>query len=407
MAKMAAMICLGLCCLWSACAPPPDAPPDYASLFSQDRVGVWELQLESEAWLSLLTQPQVYVPADLWIDGEAFEQIGLRIMGDALEAKPSLRIRFDAFRPGLTHCGVKRINLRSTASDPSQVREVAAAEILRKVGLPAPRAALAQVWLDGVGPGLYTLVEQVDRKFLVDRFGEKDGSLVKLEPGGALQDQGDSLNVLAYEFKGDETPPDPEGLLQFIQVLGRTPGERLEEVLPQWVDLEGSLRLWAVLAWMSELDSYLGTGDNLYLYRRASGRYVPIPWDLNRAFANYHGASCGLSTDALLDLDPMEPTCGARPLEVEAWRQRYRDELESLMDGPLAPESVEPILDRWHGLAAEAAAQDALSEFSPEEFSRALEEDIPAGDNPRRVPGLKTVVRWRDAWIRARLAGGG
>ncbi|MBW2700034.1 MAG: CotH kinase family protein [Deltaproteobacteria bacterium] len=395
-----------------ACAPPSGTPPDYERVFSDKRIQAWELSLDGDDWLALLTMPDAYVPVDLWVDGEGIQDVGLRFMGDPLDRKPSMRIRFNAFRPELTYHGLKRVNLRSTGNDPSQVREVAASALLRRAGLLAPRASLVEVWLDGEGPGLYSLVEQVDRKFLEDRFGENDGQLIKLETGGMLLDPGEQLDELVYEFKGDDVEPDTEGFLAFLHVLNRTPDEAIEDLLPAWVDVEACLKLWAVLAWAVHLDSYLGTGDNLYLYRDESGVQRPIPWDLNRAFANYHGTSCGMSTDDMLGMDPGEPTCGGprplvdRLLAVPAWRARYEALLLDLIDGPLGLAGVERELVRWHELAQASAFRDALSDYSPEQFMQALEQDTPLGDNPRRVPGLLPFVRARDAWIRQVLSVG-
>ena len=205
--------------------------------------------------------------------------------------------------------------------------------------------------------------------------------------------------------------PDRDGFLAFLHALNRTTDEEVEDLLPAWVDVEACLKLWAALAWSVHLDSYLGTGDNLYLYRDEAGIQRPIPWDLERAFGNYHGSSCGLSTDDMLGMDPGAPTCGGprplvdRLLAVPAWRARYEALLLELIDGPLSLARVEGELVRWHELAETSALRDALTDYSPEQFMQALEQDTPVGDNPRRVPGLLPFVRARDAWIRQMLDG--
>src|SRR5256885_38281 len=69
----------------------------------------------------------------------------------------------------------------------AKVREPLSYAVFRAAGVPAPRTAYAEVTLTVPGKydkeyvGLYTLVEQVDKVFLKDRFKKAGGLLVKPE----------------------------------------------------------------------------------------------------------------------------------------------------------------------------------------------------------------------------------
>jgi hypothetical protein len=413
---------LALAALAPACAPAWDAPADPDGLFAPDRVRSFELLLDDEAWVKLLVQPGAddeYVEAELVLDGHSFAPIGLRALGDPRAAQPAWRLRLDAFDPDLRLAGLKRVNLLPPRGDPSLVRQALGLELLRQAGALAPRAALAEVRVNGNGPGAYSLVEQVDRRFLKERLDEKQGALFQLERGGNLMYLGDAPALYpesVYEQKSEEeTVPREQALpalVDLMRLLALAPDDALGMALPEALALDETLRLLAALAWMAQLDSYLGTGHNLYLYADAQGRVHPIAWDLHQAFGNYHKSSCALGTDEMLALDPLRPTCGgARPLVDRllghpVLRARYQEILAELLAGPLSPARVQAGVARWRERARELAARDRLGEFDAQQFEASFEADWPAGDNPARVPGLLPFAAARDARCRQALAEG-
>jgi hypothetical protein len=407
--------------LWaSACGPAWEPPSDPEGLFDAERVRSFELRVRSAAWLRLLVEPQEYVEAELSLDGTRYGPIGLRALGDPRAAQPAWRLRFDAFDPGLRLAGLKRVNLLPPRGDPSLVRQPLGLELVRQAGALAPRGALAEVRVNGTGPGAYALVEQVDRRFLADRLGDanRDGFLFQLERGGNLVFRGDEPGAYpdtVYELKSEDEPGARATalapLVAFMRVLALTPDAELDLALAWLLEVDATLGLWAALAWLAHMDSYLGTGHNLYLYLDESGRLWPIAWDLNRAFGNYHGPSCPRSTDELLELDPLRPACGgARPLVERLLGHprlgaRYRAQLAELVDGPLRPDAVAAAAARWRARAAGLAVRDRLGAFTPEDFEAAFEADWPPNDNPARVPGLGPFALARDGRCRRALAG--
>jgi len=427
-----------------SCAPPWDVP-DYDSIFQKDRIVEWSIHTSSEDWLKLIVDPESwpcsegdlgpdcasdldcpvtcrcqegtcithYVEAEVWVDGKAFSPVGLRLMGTQRRDKRNMRIRFNKFLVDQRFYGVKRINFRNNAGDPSLIREALALELMRRSGIPAPRYSFVWVSVNGDPGGLYTLVQQVDKKFLESCFDEDFGNLYQIERGGKLVYQGDdpeqydSFDRL-YELETNELIADGSDLINLMRVLAL--GDARRE-LPEVLNVEAWLRLLAVNSWLANMDSYPGTVDNLYLYHDAAGRFRTIPWDLNEAFGNYDGGTCQHTADDLVGLDPDSPTCGEvrplvdRVLDEESYLEIYHQILRDLIDGELHPDAVLAEMEAMRERIREKAYQDVLKEYSNEDFESAFEKDLPEGDNPVRVLGLQPFIRARDAVIRQILSG--
>jgi hypothetical protein len=425
-----------------ACAAPWPEPPDYEAMFVTDRLVEWKITIGDEEWQKLNECPQNpacqeclrdqdcwdadrpadwrceegrcvirYVEADVEVDGVLYPRVGLRYMGNRERAKKTMRIRFNRFRSSRRFHGVKRVNLRNNAGDPTLVREALALDLFRRARVPAARSSFVWVTINGGPGGVYTLVEQVDKKFLEDRFGEDRGNLYQIERGGLQVYEGDDLRNYPYfdayhELKTNEDAPDHSGLIELLRILAQTDDAGLPGELEGVLDVDGALRALAVNSWLANMDSYPGTGGNLYLYQDASGRFRYIPWDLNQAFGNYHGRLCVHFTDDLLELDPDDPTCpGPRPLVerllgVESLRQRYHDHLQELIDSVLHPDAVENRMEALRQLIQDRALQDTLKSFSNEEFEGAFTRDVPEEGNPEYVPGLVPFIQARDRVVR-------
>ncbi|HOX46568.1 MAG TPA: CotH kinase family protein [Myxococcota bacterium] len=275
----------------TACGLPPAGDIDRSAAFATDRLVTWEMAFSQADWDGLYPLTDVYQPVDVVIDGALHERLGVRGTGNTNRAKLGMRVRFNEFHASARFHGLKRVNLRPASGDPSLAREALALGLMREAGVPAPRSSF--VWVDwGLGYGVYTLVEQVDKRFLEERFGEDEGDLYKLERGANLVYRGDEPSAYdwlgTYQLKTNEETADPRALIGLMKALATDDPAARERELAEVLDVEGLLRLVAVMTWLADLDSLLGTADNLFLYRDQRGRFRAIPWDMNRAFGNYH-----------------------------------------------------------------------------------------------------------------------
>ena len=95
--------------------------------------------------------------------------------------KRSWKITLEHAEHGGNHlAGMTRVNLKSMYNDPSQMREALAWRLFRNAGVPAARHTYAKLAFDATYYGLFSVIEQVDKRFLKDHFGDNDrGNLYK------------------------------------------------------------------------------------------------------------------------------------------------------------------------------------------------------------------------------------
>ena len=95
--------------------------------------------------------------------------------------KRSWKITLEHAAGGADHlAGMTRVNLKSMYNDPSQMREALAWRLFRNAGVPAARHTYAKLAFDATYYGLFSVIEQVDKRFLKDHFGDNDrGNLYK------------------------------------------------------------------------------------------------------------------------------------------------------------------------------------------------------------------------------------
>src|SRR5918996_2030321 len=76
--------------------------------------------------------------------------------------------------------GMSKVNLKAMYNDPSQMRESLAWRLFALAGVPASQHTYAKLGLNATYLGLFSVIEQVDKRYLRDRFGDNDeGNLYK------------------------------------------------------------------------------------------------------------------------------------------------------------------------------------------------------------------------------------
>lgn len=286
--------------------------------------------------------------------------------------------------------GMTSINLKSMYNDPSQMREALAWRLFRHAGLPAARHTYAKLAFDATYYGLFSVVEQVDKRFLRDHFGANHrGNLYKAYCGdvgcasleyraGADGDDsgrqyyraGGDSDDRTYRLKTNEDARDAssyDDLAQFIRAVngtrigggeGRFDTDAFRDSVDAIMNAHAFLRWAAVNLLLGSWDNYYATPSNYYLYN--SGRLgaehdfmaVPyftfIPWDYDNCLGiDYFGTNWQY-TD-ILDWPAStrhywrEHATSRIPLVQNLlrnhdYRQYYLDYLEFLLDGQFNPD---------------------------------------------------------------------
>ncbi len=222
------------------------------------------------------------------------------------------------------------LNLKSMWNDVSQMREALAWRIFAEAKVVAPRHTYAKLCINGRYYGLYSMIEQVDKSFLKDRFKDHDdGNLYKaywLDIGPAtLEHRKDSngddsgkqykkasnVDDRTYQLKTNDKDDDPaelqsyDDLATFVRSINRGAGGNFAS--PEYAtemesrfDVKGYLRWAAVNSLLGAWDNYWATPANYYVYNAgrsdaddimASPYFVWIPWDYDNTFGvDFHDA---------------------------------------------------------------------------------------------------------------------
>ena len=301
--------------------------------------------------------------------------------------KRSWKVALEGAAHGGAHlAGMAQVNLKSMYNDPSQMREALAWRLFRGAGVPAARHTYAKLAFDGTYYGLFSLIEQVDKRFLKDHFGDNDrGNLYKAycgdvgcatlqyRPGPGGDDSGRQYfkpgsDDRTYRLKTNEDDPaadtydDLAMLIKTINGTGLPGGDGRFDTDAFRESVDGIMNATAFLRWaavnllLGSWDNYYATPSNYYLYN--SGRlgaeddfmrspyFTFIPWDYDNCLGIDYFGTQWQYTD-ILDWPDYQgngsPDHGSRiPLVQNLLRNRdyrgyYLDYLEFLLDTQFHP----------------------------------------------------------------------
>jgi len=166
--------------------------PQQRDAFITDRVVEVRIVMREEDWTASRTNAlaKQYVRADFWFDGELVPDVAVRPKGNSSlrsvfqrgSPRLSLKVDFNFFNAARTFRGVKKLNFNNGFKDPTLIRERIAYGLFDYMGIPTPRNAFVDLWVNDTHLGLYTQVEQIDQTFLRQNFPKFDGNLYKPEP---------------------------------------------------------------------------------------------------------------------------------------------------------------------------------------------------------------------------------
>ena len=199
--------------------------------------------------------------------------------------KNSLKLDLNKFRPEQSCNGISKFNLNNLRHDHSFLHEFLIYRMYQELGIAAPRAALARVFVNGHYAGLYSLLEQVDKTFLTSNF-----------PDGG---QGDLWKSRNWNFAGrpdwkkdiqaktNESDPDTTAIMDFVGTLNRQTGSGNAGFIAEYFRMEDLLKIFAVDFLTRATDHpFYGIGHNFYIYRdTVTKKFTYIPWDYDQTFS--------------------------------------------------------------------------------------------------------------------------
>ena len=358
-----------------------------------------------------------WVQADLSAEGKTYKKVGLRYSGEityfasSLGLKRPLKIEFNKFADQRFH-DLTSLQLHAMPMDPSKGREVLAYSLFRAAGVPAPRTAYAEVTLTVPGKynkeylGLYTVVENVDKPFLADRFGADKGVLMKPFQVRSVEQFGNDWNGYRglYRPLSEPTPEEAKRIVAFSRLVNSASDDQFKKEIEAYLDVDEFLRFLAANAITSNLESAFALGHNYHLYLHPkTNKFNFLPGDLEFSLANFLLMG---SSDQLMDLSLTHPYPGQnklvdRLLAIKDVSEKYQKLIREISEKAFTKERLLEQIEAVEKITKEPLAKEKTAAAAREEVATGFG---PGGAGPQ-APDLKTFVDKRTASIAAQIAG--
>lgn len=410
---------------------------DAESFFNDSYVHEIYLYFDNDNWYDVLYNGHAndlddpYYPARFICDNITFDPIGVNFKGHSsfqnTGVKKSFRIDFNYYNEDITFYGLKKLNLNNQFKDPTLLREKLFLDFASQYGVII-RCVHTRVFVNNEYYGLYTAVEHIDKTFAQNRFSiYEDGNLYRAEMHCTLEYVDDNPNSYSrnFELKTNEEENDWSDLIEFMDVLCNTPASELLEQLEEVFDVESWLYSLALCNLFANLDSYLLSAHNYYIYDRDdTGQLTFLIWDVNEAFGSF---TMGES-DNILELDPFwlpdfnsddglnlgQPPgpprpprppmirSDERPLMEDIWavgsyNKTYLRNLAKMIRDGFNNETMSERIEELADLIRDDVYEDPNKETSNHDFDTGLYYDIGS------IYGLTNFVGIRSTWLDSKL----
>lgn len=361
-----------------------------------------------------------WAEADFTAEGQTLKKVGIRYAGDitylvsAGALKRPLKIAFDRF-DAQKFGGLSAIHLHAMPLDPSMARESLAFSVFRACGVHSQRTAYAEVTLTVPGLhdheylGLYTVIEDVDARFLSEHFESGDGLSLRPFRVRGVDYLGENWESYKGQFQPqrDATQEEQKRVIAFAELVNSASDEEFEMQISSFIDVDEFLRFMAANALTANLESFLALGHNYTLYLDPkSNQFHFIPGDLEFSFANLLLMG---TPEQLMDLSVMKPWPGEnklpdRLLRIAEISERYRTLLEELSTTVFTMDQLLPEYD---------AIEQATKTIRDREQQATAARPVPAapfgppGAIGPQAPDIRTFAEIRTKSVGAQLAGKG
>lgn len=359
-----------------------------------------------------------YMMAEVIINGVSLDSCGVRLKGNSSYSHPnnkkSFKISFDEYRGNQTWDNMKSVHLNNAYGDPTFMREKMFLDFCRDAGITGPRANYVNLSINTVLFAFYSLVENVDKKFLSTRFGDNSGDLFKsvdgFEGNQLISDFRWYTSVpdsyyTRYELKTDGSTTAYPQLISLLDTLNN--GSDLLNGLPQKINLSSLYKGIAADIIFANLDSYINSGRNFYFYfYPATGKLEWIVWDAGLCFGGYGG---GVSNFENLNVAYLV-SIAQRPLlgkifSTPALKTQYLNLLCILRQNLFSSARLFPKIDNIYNMIRSYVYADPRKQYTNNQFEINILADLPTGGvgGSNRIPGLKSFITARESNIKTQL----
>lgn len=384
---------------WTEATHSDLADPDYSTVFPQDKVLRFDIEISSSNWEAMQSDLEdnlssgggpgggpggmkslladftpIWAPCSFKFNGTEWYNVGIRYKGNSsLQSayqsgnnKLSFKLDFDEFEeasPAYQNqrfYGFRQLNLNNNYDDASLMREKVGADLFRAFGLASSQTAFCVVYIDhGNGPqyfGVYALVEEVDDTVLDDQFADGSGNLYKPDGDAASFAQG-TYDEGEMEKKTNVTIADYSDVKSLYDIINSA--DRISNPDEWKASLEAIFNVDGFMKWLAantviqNWDTYGRMTHNYYLYNNpADNKLTWIPWDNNEALQD--GKQGGTLSISLNEVSSSWPLISYL-IDVDEYNAVYKSYLRKFIDEVFIPSEMIATYEKYNGMIKEYA----------------------------------------------------
>ncbi|HRR77304.1 MAG TPA: carbohydrate-binding domain-containing protein [Ruminococcus sp.] len=359
----------------------------YASLFDQSIVHTIDIRMSDSKWKSFLSSAKTeeWSHCDLTIDGEKFENVGIRAKGNSSllmvqNGKYSFRFKLDKYDKYTNYHGLTEFCVNNMYSDTSCLRDLLCYNAINAIDGVTPHCAYSDVFVNGSLYSFYIVVEQPDKTFAERYAIDDDSNLYKAtersEQGSTNLFVSDCYSTftqkmpvsnLDLKFGNDEQLQHLEELKTAINIATTSNYRFLEDIM----DVQSFLKAFAVNSVMCNYDSYNGSYAHNYYLMYTGGKHYFVGWDYNLCLGNFIDGASTVNSDVTTSL--YKVTVDNRPfaklLLIPEYYDMYISYINDIMKLCNDPERY---VANYADMIRSHVQADPLAGFTVDQFNNAV-----------------------------------
>lgn len=319
----------------------------YAPLFDQSRVH--KIEIDMPNWNDMIANAtkEEYYPATVTIDGERFENVGVRTKGNsslsfvdqAGDDKFSFRIQLNEYDKLQNYHGLTEFCINNMFSDPSCMRDILCYNALDALGGYGPKTTWSDLYVNGSLYSFYFMAEQPG-KTLAERYATSDDAVFyKASANDCTMENSMNPENFEVQFGEDAGCQNIAALRDAINRFDPNNPSQIESLM----DVSSFLKGFAVNAVMCNYDSYNGMIAHNYYLHYNNGKFYYVGWDYNLSLGNFMDYGASVNSDILTGL--YNATEQSRPmisnlLKNKAYQDEYIGYVREIVSMYQNPEAV-------------------------------------------------------------------
>ena len=368
----------------------------YNAFFLKDALQVVSIQIDEDHLNYLLqnAKDEPYVMTQsVTIGGKTLGYCGLRTKGNytlahAYDDNPgsdrfSFTVNFGEYVDKATFgqkqnfYGCDRISFNNFFFDKSMMKEFFSLMLMEEMGLPTPQFGLAKLYINGEYYGVYAMIEALDESILEQHFQMDDKYLSSYlcKPTNTRLRYSDLVKDLSPMYEhSEETKAEVEDMLPTVLEWSRklsclaegtdfdgkaldVQSEEYLSLLAQVIDIDETVRYFAVHSWLCQMDNMFIGFQNFGLYISPEGISTLLPWDYDLAFGCYYPSTAESTANYPVDV--------MYRLDTALWETESKHSGNFYKTFPLfyVIYQNEALMERYHGYMLDCSRIAALGGY--------------------------------------------